>query len=784
MLKDNKKEILFAQLNKCFSILRSYDIAAIMPLLYVVVAHHEGHLLSIVSDNLHNIFSGKQHIQPVEAIDGVESTLLKDIRKSVDSSYFTGQSAEAVFSFYSYCSDYINDYYIEIIEAIISFYSSRGAKYAGISITPKEVAQLMGFLIKKCTPTKIYDPCAGLCTFALMPDVITIPFVGQEIHPLTKVLAEVRLDANRENASIFNEDSTLDWREIDACNVLASELPFGLRLNDTPLDRNRPNIFEDYILYKFINSTLLRKAVLMVGMGSCIRQGDSFTIRKTLCEKNWVESIIKLPAGILPYTGVNTAILVLNKDKNNKDIKFILADDCISTSGRSRTLDYDSVIARINGADDKQSANVPVGDTFEHNCSFNPGEYILEKIEVLPGQKIVKFNTLASQIRGERRFVETKGRILQDANMFSSLVEMHTAGTSLNEESLERRMYFKITEKCLIFNVRADKFFIKNDKEAIFISPNYSCFAVNEDKCMVEYLADCVVKATQFRESASIGPAMPRIIWDSLILPIYENLDSQRQIVQRIYRQEANELRKKQERLQVLSGKSSDLIHNLGITFTKISAGVGDLMHIENSTTVEALNDNVQFALRQINSTGTDFKHVSPELSKENISAIVDEYIKAWQNFGYSTFDTSLVNHIADDTKVEIDKSLFFTMLDCIFINAHQHGFNKHEDIDNKMFVVLEGIIYQDEKYVCCSFANNGAPLPDNFTIHDYVARGVVGINSYQDGLGGNHIYSIAKKFGGYVALESDNEWLTVSILLPIYLTSETVFKEYECECL
>lgn len=772
------------QLDKCLSILGSYDIASVMPLLYVVVAHHEGHLISIPSVNPKSLFSGKRYIQPVEVVDGVESDLLKSIRNSVNQSYFEGQSAEAVFNFYGFCNEYIKDYYVEIIEHIISYYSARGAKYAGMSITPKEVAMLMSSLIKRCNPKKIYDPCAGLCTYSLMPDLQTVPFVGQEIHQLTKVIAEVRINAIRQDAVIYNEDSTFNWRESDNCDVLASELPFGLRLNDTPTDRNRPNLLEDYILYKFINDSSLKKAVLMVSMGTCFRQGESFAMRKTLCEKNWVDCVIKLPAGVLPSTGINTAILVLNKERNNKDIKFVLADDCTSVSGRTRSLDYKSVIDRVNGNDDKQTAIVSVSETFKQDCSFNPGAYVLERIDVLPGQQIVKFNTLATRVRGERQFNDIVGRILQPEHLFSSIAEMHTSDTSIGESSVKSPSLVKITGKGIIFNVRADKFFIKTDETPLFISPNYNFFVVQEDKCYPEYLAYCVVNASQFKDSASLGAAMPRIDWEHLLLPIYVSLESQRQIVLRIYRQEQNELKKKLESLQVLSGKSSDLIHNLGITFTKISAGIGDLMHDNDNPTIVALNDNVQFALRQINSTGTDFHFVNPELSKVVIYDVIDKYIDAWQNFGYSTFDVFQSCNVSEDTKVEVDVNLFYTILDSIFINAHQHGFNKHEDPENKMLVNLEGVIYNGEKYIRVSFANNGNPLPDNFTIHDYVARGVVGINSFQDGLGGNHIYEITKKFNGFVSLESDNEWLSVSILLPVYITSDkTEFKVYECEC-
>ena len=782
-VKESAKEKLFNQLDNCLNALGSYDVNSLMPLLYVVVAHHQGHLLSIIGKSGH-LFSGKMQIQSVEAVDGIESELLKSIRRSVDPHYFEGQSAEIVFRFYETCNQFIQDNYQDIIEHIISFYSSRGGRYAGITNTPLEIATLMASLIEDCHPIKVYDPCAGLCTFSLQQGVKDIPFVGQEIMPFTKVLADVRLDAAEKNATIFNEDSTLEWRDNDGCDVLASELPFGVRLHDVPKDRNRPKLLEDYILYKFIKTPSFKRAVLMVSMGTCWRR-DNFDIRKTLCEKNWVESVIKMPAGILPNASVSTAIVVLNKERNTKDIKFVLADDCIINSGRTRLLDYQSVIERIEGRDEKQSASVSVGITFEKDCTLDPSAYVQERIEVLPGQKIVKFSSLATKDRGVRRFDETKGRVLQPEHMCESIAEMHTRNITIEIVDLTKSAYVKICSKGLIFNVRADRFFIKTDEEPLFISPNYSCFTVLEDKCLPEYLADCVVNAKRFRESALMGQGMPRIDWENLLIPIYENLESQKQIVQRIYRQEQNELKKKLESLQLLSGKSSDLIHNLGITFTKISAGIGKLLKDGSNETIEGLNDNVQFALRQINSTGTDFAFVQPELEKVNVYDTLMRYVKGWENFGYKTFDILPIKmEVSDDTKVEIDTTLFYTLLDCIFINAHQHGFNKRENSENKVLIEVEGVAYKEDNYIRIGISNNGNPLPDNFSVRDFVARGVVGINSSQDGIGGDHVCKIAHHFGGFISIDDDSEWLTFNVLLPVYITSnDTKYIEYECEC-
>ena len=102
-VKEAIRNNLMVELDKCLSSLIRYDVDSLMPLFYVLCAHHEGHLVSIVGEGK-SLFHGKMHIQPIEIVDGYESPLLKEIRNSVNPSFFEGQSAEAVFQFYSMCN--------------------------------------------------------------------------------------------------------------------------------------------------------------------------------------------------------------------------------------------------------------------------------------------------------------------------------------------------------------------------------------------------------------------------------------------------------------------------------------------------------------------------------------------------------------------------------------------------------------------------------------------------------------------------------------------------------
>lgn len=779
---NTREEILFKNLKECIKELGEYDINAFVPLLYVLVAlkHNITVIANIASDK--EEANEKSNIQLSKTANATQLPLLEEIRSLVPNSYFEGGYAEVIFDFVKKNIDYFEDFYSDIIEYIISFCTG---KYSGIIETPNEVASLMAALTKSQNPNKVFDPCAGLSSYALSPELKDIPFLGYEIDHFTCVLAQIRLDAISKKGNVIQSDAISEWNLDKECDTIVSEPPLGYKIKRSD-DDSLPFLMEDYIIYKFINTPSIRKAVIMTSLGAFNRK-ETVQLRAIISENNWLDSVIKLPKGILPYTsGLATGILVLNKDRETSDVRFVLADDCIKAFFIEKSLDYKAVLERVFGEDKKQSCTADSKELPEHGFSFDPVSYVSERIEVLPGQKIVRFMSLVEKIKGENRFEDMKGRVLQSSHMSSSIADSQTREIIIREQDITHVNLMKVCDRCIIFNVAADKFFIKNDEEPIYISPSYNSFAVKKDKCIPEYLAECVVKAERFRETALKGTGMKRVDYDNLLLPIYENMDSQKQIIQRIYRQEQNVLKRKLESLQVLSGKSSDLIHNLGVTFTKISASIGTLRKHEENDTVDSMYDNVQFALRLINSTGTDFSFVKPELEKTNLFEIMSDYIKAWRNFGFQSFEIlPIKTEMPTDTKVMADKNLFYTLLDCIFINAHQHGFNKRLIPDNKVIVMIDGVEYKGNKYARIGISNNGNPLPADFSLEDFISRGIVGINSSQDGLGGDHICKIAHHHGGLVSIESEPDWLTINILIPVYLTSEgTKYNDYECECI
>lgn len=829
-VRQKQHDLLFDELTNCLNNLRGYDLSNLIPLMYVLCAHHQGHLLSIHSGSSKNIFKGEWYIEPLldQNLEDAASPLLKSIYNSVDEKFFRGHNAQQIYRFYSKCCHLINDFYVEIIEYVIQHTVKMAGAKSGLVSTPLEIASLVYKLAFSFSPKAIYDPCAGLCTGQTLDIFKGVEFFAQELNPLIKVIADVRMEAYRKRLNYVCEDSVFHWKGSTGFDCLCSDLPMGAKVDVQFRDECRSLILEDLFIMRYITSPSLKYAVLLTSLNTCTRPAN-FDVRKTLCEKNYIDMVIELPMGVLPGTGIAPVILVLNKERTTKNIKFISASDCIKNmTGGQRIVDEEKVWARISGKEKNKTASCPVAKTYNVDCSLDPSDYITEDIEILPGQKLVSISDIAKLIHGSRRHSEIEGFILTPEDLCSSIPEYSTRDIELSFESFETMetdisRFEKIEEPCVIFSLRQNMFFIKKDETPLFLkSPLFLIFAVDTEKCSLEYFAYLLISSKQIRAKAERAPMPTRLNTRSIFFPFFEDKKSQQQIISRICREAESELRLKMEKLKAVSGHTSDLLHNLGVAFNKIGSGIACLQasceseeeekqmkkvekkQIDLPVISKCLYDNLQFALRQINCNGADFSQVDPFQQETDIKAFINEYLDAWKNFGFGSFEILPIDSTlseSEPTVVDIDRNLIYTLLDCILINAHQHGFNRRDAEGNNVLVGLHPVTmtkikrhtdtmvpYDEEiveRYVLISVANNGNRLPDGFTPENFIERYKVGINSDQDGLGGYHIYQITSKHGGKFSIENDGQWLSFNVLIPILASPEdTVFKEYECKTL
>ena len=232
---------------------------------------------------------------------------------------------------------------------------------------------------------------------------------------------------------------------------------------------------------------------------------------------------------------------------------------------------------------------------------------------------------------------------------------------------------------------------------------------------------------------------------------------------------------------KMLKKTSSDLIHMMGTPYTRINNAL-DLLSLdlddEGKTRVNYIRDNFGYIKRLIEMNGADFNDYLKE--RINIVEFMERYILGWKNYGSKTF--SIVFYCDGELErantVLANETALTIMMDCLLDNANRHGFHKTESTDNKVKIHLDRTTLGNENVVILSVANNGEPMPKDFSIDDYISSGRFGSETGRSGLGGNHVFKIVSAMGGTLdfisevvsSAEKDEWWTIFTISIPLTL--------------
>lgn len=223
---------------------------------------------------------------------------------------------------------------------------------------------------------------------------------------------------------------------------------------------------------------------------------------------------------------------------------------------------------------------------------------------------------------------------------------------------------------------------------------------------------------------------------------------------------------------------SSDISHMLGTTFHKIEICLMKLEEIEEALPVVAqMKDCIEYMTRFIDSVGQNFSDLKNKrigMVKTKVNDFINQYCAGWKNYGKNTFEVQYDSSIDNNTTFMIHEVLMKVLLDTLLDNVYRHGFDRVKSPNHKVKISTSYASMDNKKYVLLSVANNGKPFPKDFTIEKYISRGEYCGESGRTGLGGNHVYSIAKAHKGFINLTSDEEWnVIVEILLPVTYYNE-----------
>lgn len=263
--------------------------------------------------------------------------------------------------------------------------------------TPETEVELMDYLLQIKDGTNILDLYSGIGKVdeILSKNHKNIKIDGFEINDSSVEIAKLKMYAlNNDNVSYFKKDILIESIEKKYKYAIA-DIPFISKYNkdvQNLLEKECKNLNIELssrismtwiTVIKTLNSLEENgRAVITTMKGSLFNTLDR-EVRKELIEKGYIESIIDLPNKIVPYTNTEISLVVLNKAKKDKNIKFVNLKDCFSMQGKMNIIDLEKAKKVIKN----ESIDVSLKKIRDNNFSLNYNTYT-GNVEIENGKEL------------------------------------------------------------------------------------------------------------------------------------------------------------------------------------------------------------------------------------------------------------------------------------------------------------------------------------------------------------------------------------------------------------
>ncbi len=317
----------------------------------------------------------------------------------------------------------------------------RGAEF----FTPPEVSQLIAAILQPEAGESVGDPCCGSGTLLLTCSAFAraqsggegCQLFGQEKNGSTWALAKINMFLHGELAAQLTWGDTLkdprlvDGGQLQTFDVVVSSPPFNVKdwgqeaAATDPYGRYQrgvpPRASADYAFISHMVETLKPgrgRMAVVVSHGVLFRSGAEFQIRRRLLEEGLVDTVIALPAKLLPNTSLPIALLVSRKDKSDGQVLFIDARQQFK-HGKTQNQLRDEDLARIEAtyaarADVEGYARlVSLENIIQNDCNLSVARYV-DAVEEVCQVDLEALRAERTQLRAELERLEKR---------FASLIE-------------------------------------------------------------------------------------------------------------------------------------------------------------------------------------------------------------------------------------------------------------------------------------------------------------------------------------------------------------------------
>lgn len=315
--------------------------------------------------------------------------------------------------------DIIGDAY----EYLISKFAAGAGKKAGEFYTPAEVSELIVELVDPQAGERICDPTCGSGSLLIKcgsqlkrRGINDFSLYGQEITGSTWALAKMNMflhgmdNARVEWGDTIRSPKLLENDRTMKFEVVVANPPFSLDKwghddvsNDVYNRFHRglpPKSKGDYAFISHMIETTTAdsgRVAVVVPHGVLFRGAAEVRIRQQLIDENLLDAVIGLPANLFFGTGIPAAIVVLKRNKTDKNVMFIDASSEFNsdkTQNRLRDEDIVKIVKTYKAREtiDKYAYLASVEEIQENDYNLNIPRYVdtFEEEEAIDIQAVQK----------------------------------------------------------------------------------------------------------------------------------------------------------------------------------------------------------------------------------------------------------------------------------------------------------------------------------------------------------------------------------------------------------
>lgn len=697
-------------------------------------------------------------------------------------------------------------------------------KYAEEFFTPRSFCALTKAFISPKTKS-IFVPYGGMMEFGTdMENYEHIDAV--EINHEIWLLGKIRLGlANKLDFVEFTNDSNTSWtnKQYDAI-VSNPPLAMKIEMQDeyAAANGNKRELAELVAANRF-QETTTEDGTGVCFMGPSIQwaNGEQKRFRMWTMEKHMIDAIILLPKGMLSYTSIPLACVILKKHPQQENaIRFIDASNMYDKTDGNINLDIEKVMAAYHTDQTGVSATIPYDDIIENDYTWNVIQYLQhEELEIPEGYRAVVMENIVQIPTCTKGMVTDEGKLLRVTDLSNDWTKSYISPESLSDSDNVKGCA-KLEQTAIVVSLVRDlkPSIIKASEDSpVWLAKNVLAI-IPEMDIDIEYL--CMVLSKAKIGGTGIIPHISKNTIMKYKLALPEDISTQKTLYKEACQQEVMAKAKETGLLDVIDKMKTDYInevrsrkHDMMPHLRQMSSARKNLEYyithkdsMSDEDFMLGMKEEIANQKTAIDSLTTILKIFSredlfgtPEIINidkflvenypdgHNYHSEIEPDFQALANYGFTIPDTLLSNTMtgdkswqqslneipdfAEDINVFMAKDDLQRLCDNIFSNAVKHGFTDPKREDYSIWVKLT--VDEERDMFQIDFTNNGTPFPKGLDKIRYGLRGEKGGITAGTGEGGYIVRSIVEHYGGDYDLltqkDQDSIWSTVRIYLPIY---------------